>query len=91
MAEMTWRVEYTERAIRQFRKLDPSVARILKAWIDKNLAACEDPRAHGKALTGNHRNKWRYRIGDYRLLADIQEDRIVILILEVGHRREVYE
>ena len=87
---MKYQVEYTDRAWRQVRKLDPSVARILKAWIDKNLVGCENLRAHGKDLKDEHREKWRYRVGDYRLLADIQDDRIVFLILAVGHRSEIY-
>ena len=56
----------------------------------KNLEGCENPRLHGKGLTANKSGQWRYRIGDYRLLAEIEDDKIRILILNVGHRSEVY-
>jgi mRNA interferase RelE/StbE len=64
---------------------------MIKAWIEKNLEGCADPRAHGKALTANRKGQWRYRIGDYRLICMIEDDRLVILTLSVGHRREIYE
>ena len=64
---------------------------MIKAWIEKNLEGCADPRAHGKALTANRNGQWRYRIGDYRLICMIEDDRLVILALSVGHRREIYE
>jgi mRNA interferase RelE/StbE len=83
-------VEYTPEAILQIRKLDGSGRKILKAWIEKNLVNCEDPRANGKALTGDKRGYWRYRVGNYRILALIIDDRLVIQIFKVGHRRSVY-
>ena len=88
---MKYKVEYTERAVKSLRKLDPSVRSFLKAWIDKNLINCEDPRIHGKGLTANKIGQWRYRVGDYRILADIQDDILTILVIEVGHRRNVYD
>ncbi len=56
----------------------------------ENLDPCENPRIHGKGLTANHSKEWRYRVGDYRLIAEIQDEKILILILNVGHRRDVY-
>ena len=88
---MKYKVEYTERAVKSLRKLDPSVRSFLKAWIDKNLIDCEDPRIHGKGLTANRTGQWRYRVGDYRILADIQDEILTILVIEVGHRRYVYD
>lgn len=84
-------VETTSRFDKEFRKLDRYTQRMLKSWIDKNLMNCENPRIHGKGLTSNRSGQWRYRIGDYRLICEIQDDRLVILALSVGHRREVYE
>ena len=84
-------VEYSERAIRELKKLDRYTKQLIKAWIEKNLVGCSDPRAHGKALTANRRGQWRYRIGDYRLICQIEDDRLVILALSVGHRSEVYK
>ncbi len=87
---MSYCVEATERFEREFKKLDRYTQRMIKSWIDKNLVGCEDPRTHGKGLTANRSGQWRYRIGDYRLICLIQEERLVILALSVRHRKEVY-
>lgn len=87
---MNYKVEYTARAVKELKKLDKPTRALIFGWIEKNLVGCEDPRRHGKALTANHRGQWRYRIGDYRIIADIQDDRILILIMTIGHRRDVY-
>lgn len=87
---MKFQVLTTERFEREFRKLDRYTQRMLKAWIDKNLVGCTDPRQHGKALTANRKGQWRYRIGDYRLICALEDEELVILALSVGHRREVY-
>ncbi|MCR5150108.1 MAG: type II toxin-antitoxin system RelE/ParE family toxin [Clostridiales bacterium] len=87
---MTYRVETTSRFDREFKKLDRYTQRIIKSWIEKNLAGCSDPRVHGKGLTSDRSGQWRYRIGDYRLICSIEDDRLVILALTVGHRRDVY-
>ena len=88
---MTYRVEFTEAARRELKKLDRYTAGMIMGWIRKNLEGCDDPRRHGKGLTANRSGQWRYRVGDYRLLAEIQEERIVILVLHVGHRSEIYK
>lgn len=88
---MIYHVETTSRFDKEFKKLDRYTQRIMKAWIVKNLEGCEDPRQHGKGLTVNRSGQWRYRIGDYRLICEIQDDKLVILALTIGHRREVYE
>lgn len=87
---MTYHVELTEQARKALKKMDRQTANMLTAWIRKNLEGCTDPRQHGKGLTANRSGQWRYRVGDYRIIADIQDDKIVILILTIGHRREVY-
>lgn len=88
---MKYRVETTSRFDKEFRKLDKYTMKMIKAWIDKNLVNCENPRAHGKGLTANRNGQWRYRIGDYRLLCQIEDSKLVILALSIGHRREVYD
>lgn len=88
---MSYAVEYTDRAVKELKKLDRYTKQMIKAWIDKSLVGCEDPRVHGKALTADRRGQWRYRIGDYRLICSIEEDRLVILALSIGHRSEVYQ
>lgn len=87
---MNYKVEYTKSAIKNLKGLDKPVRKMILNWIEKKLINCSDPRQHGKALVGNHSGKWRYRVGDYRILADILDDKIVILVLNVGHRREIY-
>ncbi len=88
---MTWRLEFSKRADKQLSKMDPGVRRVIVAWLLKHIDGCEDPRAHGKGLTANLSGKWRYRIGDYRVLCEIRDNDLVVLAIEVGHRREVYE
>lgn len=87
---MSYKVEFTDRALKDLKKLDRHTASLILGWIRKNLENCENPRQHGKGLTANKSGQWRYRIGDYRLLAEIEDDKIRILILNVGHRSEVY-
>lgn len=88
---MSYSVETTARFDKEFKKLDRYTQRIIKGWIDKNLIGCENPRQHGKGLTANRSGQWRYRIGDYRLICQIDDGKLVILALSVRHRREVYE
>ncbi|MCD8045186.1 MAG: type II toxin-antitoxin system RelE/ParE family toxin [Clostridiales bacterium] len=88
---MTYQVATTDRFDREFKKLDRYTQRMLKAWIEKNLSGCTDPRQHRKALKANRRGQWRYRIGDYRLICLIEDDELIILALSVGHRRDIYD
>lgn len=88
---MTYKVRTTSRFDREFKKLDRYTMKMIKVWIEKNLVNCEDPRSHGKALTADMKGKWRYRIGDYRLICLINDEELVVLALTVGHRREVYK
>ena len=87
---MSWHVEFTREALRELGKLDRHTAALILGWVRKNLEGCSDPRQHGKALTADLSGSWRYRVGDYRLIADIRDDRVLILILAVGHRRDIY-
>ncbi len=84
-------VELSERFKKEFRKLDKYTQKIIRAWINKNLVDCTDPRQHGKGLTANRSGQWRYRIGDYRLICEIKENELIILALTVGHRRDIYQ
>ena len=87
---MRYTVEFTERALKDLKKLDRHTAALILGWVRKNLENCENPRQHGKGLPANKSGQWRYRVGDYRLLAEIEDNKIRILILNVGHRRDVY-
>lgn len=88
---MKYSVKTTPKFDKEFRKLDRYTQKMLKSWIEKNLIGCENPRNHGKGLVSNISGQWRYRIGDYRLICQIQDNELVILALSVGHRREVYD
>ena len=88
---MKYKVVFTERAKKELKKLDRSVAALILGWVRKNLEGCENPRLHGKGLTANRSGEWRYRVGDYRMLARIADTTVTILVLTVGHRSDVYE
>ena len=75
-----YRVEFSESTVKALKKLDRHTARVIKNWVVKNLVDCDDPRIHGKALKGNLSGIWRYRVGDYRLFADIHDDIVPIEI-----------
>lgn len=87
---MTFEVEFTEQAIKELKKMDKHDAALITGWIRKNLQGCSNPRQQGKALTANHSGEWRYRVGNYRLLAEIQDEKVIILILTIGHRSKIY-
>ena len=88
---MKYKVDYTKKAEKQLSKLEASLRKRINGWIRTHLEGCEDPTAYGKPLTASLKGYWSYRVGDYRLIADIQDDRVLILIAEVGHRREIYK
>lgn len=88
---MSYHVELTNTAKKQLKKMDRQTASMLLGWMRKNLEGCENPRQHGKSLSANRSGQWRYRVGDYRLIAEIEDDRIVILILSIGHRGNIYK
>ena len=87
---MTFHVEFTESARKELKKLDKYTQKIILLWLNKNLEGCDDPRIHGKPLTANRVGQWRYRIGDYRVIAKIEDNRLIILVVSVGHRRQIY-
>ena len=87
---MKFSVKYSKQAIKDLKKLDKHTRALIVGWIEKNLVDCENPRQHGKGLTADRNGQWRYRIGDYRLIADINDSEIIILVLNVGHRRDIY-
>lgn len=88
---MIYHVEFTKSALKQLKKLDKPTASLIIGWIRKNIEGCENPRVHGKALTADHVGQWRYRIGDYRIIAEIEDDKVIVLVVNIGHRRDVYK
>lgn len=86
---MAWRIDFTKAADKALRKLDrPTAGRVLDEL--EEIVKLDDPRSRGKALTGNLAGLWRYRVGDYRVVCDIEDGVLVILVVDVAHRREVY-
>lgn len=86
-----YRVELSENAIKSFKKMNKQISTMLFAWITKNLEGCENPRILGKGLVSDKKGIWRYRVGDYRLLAHIYDDRLIILVVDAGHRKDIYK
>jgi mRNA interferase RelE/StbE len=87
---LAWTIDYTQSARNQLKKLDKPVARRILDFLDNRVAKNEDPRTLGKALTGSLGTLWRYRVGDYRIICEIQRSTVRILVVRVGHRGEVY-
>lgn len=87
---MKYQITTTDKFDKTFRKLDRQIQKIIKVWIEKNLANCENPRIHGKGLTANRSGQWRYRIGDYRILVNIRDDELVLVFVDIGHRKNTY-
>lgn len=73
------------------QKLNRSVLILIKSWIEKNLVDTDDPRRHGKGLTSSRSGQWTYRVGNYRILVEIEDKELIILAIEVGHRNSVYK
>ncbi len=87
---MAWTIEYTDTAKEQLRKLDKQAARRIVDFMDERVAGSANPRSTGKALTGPLGNFWRYRVGDYRVICDIRDDAVRVLVVRIGNRKEVY-
>ena len=86
---MSWTVEVMPRALKALKKMDKPTARVIRNEL-REIEGLDDPRSRGKALTGNLRGLWRYRVGDYRVICDILDDELVVLAIEIAHRSEVY-
>lgn len=88
--EFKYKVMFEKNAIKQMKKLDTFQQKIIYGFIAKNLEGTATPRMFGKSLKGNLKNYWRYRVGDYRIIAEIDDDEIRIIIVEIGHRKDIY-
>ena len=86
-----YHVEFTKNALKQLKKMDKSSASLILGWIRKNIEGCDNPRVHGKGLTANRSGQWRYRVGNYRIITEIEDDKVIVLVLNVGHRRDIYD
>ena len=88
---MKYEIIFTERAKKQLKKLDKYTASLIIGWLEKNINESENPRVHGKALVENRNGQWRYRIGNYRVICEIIDKDVIVLVLEIGHRKEIYD
>lgn len=86
-----YQIQTTKDFEKAFKKLDSSIQRVISSWIKKHLLNCIDPRVQGKGLTANLKGYWRYRIGNYRLIVEIQDDKLTIVAIMIAHRSEIYK
>lgn len=86
----TWTIEFKPKAEKQFRKLDHQTQKIIQKFLRERLQKEQDPRRLGTPLTGELGDFWRYRIGDYRLICNIEDRTMTIEILKIGHRKDIY-
>ena len=88
---MRYKVEYTKSAVKQLKKMDKKIAALILSFIEEKLVDCENPRLYGKALQGYLNDKWRYRIGDCRILTKIEDGILIVTVVELGHRKDIYK
>lgn len=88
---MAWRIEYAQSVRKDLEKIDPPARRRIRAYLEEGVARLDDPRQRGKRLKGQLSELWRYRIGDFRVICQLQDKILVVLVLRVGHRRKVYQ
>jgi mRNA interferase RelE/StbE len=88
---MTWRIEFDPAAAKELRKLGATAAGRIVEFLSTRIAKIDDPRSLGEALKGRLGELWKYRIGDYRIIVDIQDQVLLILVVRIGHRREIYK
>lgn len=84
-------LKFTDNAKKQLKKMDKYTARLIVNWMIKNIQNTTNPRMYGKALKGNLSDYWRYRVGDYRVITEIKDDALVVVAVEIGHRKEIYK
>lgn len=87
---MVWRIDYSDTALKKLRKLDRETSRAIVDYLDDRIALSADPRIFGKPLTGSLKGRWRFRVGDYRIVCSFKSERLVVLVIDLGHRREIY-
>ncbi len=88
---MTWNIEWDDRARKELRKLDSPIQKDILSYLRLRIAESDNPRIFGQSLSGNKTGLWRYRVGNYRIICRIEDDAFVVLVIGVGHRKEIYE
>ena len=87
---MSYNLEFSHRFQKELRKLDRYQATLITRWLYQNIDGIENPKSLGKGLTANRSGTWRYRVGNYRVIVEIQETKMIVLELQVGHRKNIY-
>lgn len=88
---MSWVYRFDHRALKELKKLGKQTQREIIAYLDERVKSDEDPRRFGKGLKSELAGLWRYRVGDYRILCQIVDEQLIVLVIAVGHRRNIYE
>ena len=88
---MAWTIDYTDTALKQLKKLDRPTAQSLVCYLSERISPLADPRSSGKALVGHLTGLWRYRVGDFRVICEIQDNTVRILVVQLGHRSKIYD
>ena len=88
---MIWKIEFDSDVVKDLRKLGHTAQKRIITFLKEKIATDHDPRVHGTALTGNLIGLWRYRVGDYRVISKIEDDVYTVLVIKVGHRKDIYD
>jgi len=88
---MAWEIRLSDEAKRQVKRLDKTIANRILDYLDYRIASSSQPRQLGIAMQGRFRGYWRYRVGDYRIICDIQDEIVTVLVLVIGHRKDIYD
>ncbi|WP_268914080.1 type II toxin-antitoxin system RelE family toxin [Lentilactobacillus sp. SPB1-3] len=88
---MSYSLEFTREAQRSLRKMDKHQATLITRWLYQHVDGIDDPRSIGKGLTANRSGQWRYRVGNYRVICEIEDDELIVTAINIGHRRNIYD
>jgi mRNA interferase RelE/StbE len=85
-----WKIEWDEKAVKEAKKLDKASRKKIVSYLEQRIATADNPRQFGKPLLGNKSGLWRYRVSDYRIICSIEDNKLTVLVVAVGHRKNIY-
>ena len=88
---MTWLIKFDPKAVKELKKLDKVTQKRIIDYLKQKVSVQDNPRIFGKGLTGNKQGLWRYRVGNYRIICQLKEQDLIILVIKVGHRSSIYD
>jgi mRNA interferase RelE/StbE len=88
---LIWQIKFDPRAVKELKKIDKKAQKRIIDYLKKKVATQDNPRIFGKSLKGDKRGFWRYRVGDYRVICNLLDDTMIILVIKIGHRQSIYE